>query len=84
MSNKVSRSDFCQDAQHWATNYRNLAVSPVIPTMDLDDRLRALEARVCLIEEPTSTQFEKYPALKAAYDEYKTIEKIILGNNDKT
>jgi hypothetical protein len=45
----------------------------------LEERIRILEARM-LILEPHLELFDKYPALREAYKEYKVIERLILGN----
>ncbi len=83
MNIKVSKGEFSKETQLWAQLYKDSCVNQVIPIMDLDNRLRELEARMMIINQPTPEQLEKYPALVEAYKEYKTIERLIL-NNDKT
>lgn len=46
---------------------------------ELHERVVALE-RLVLITRPNS----KYPALAKAYEEYKIIEKLTLGNDQET
>ena len=69
---------FPEETIAWSEKYRGGPVTH--PTLDLDARLRELECRMCIVEKPTDANLDKYPALAKAYDEYKTIEKLILGN----
>jgi hypothetical protein len=45
----------------------------------LYDRITQLEERLLLVSPPESA-LAKYPALAEAYKEYKTIERLTLGN----
>ena len=72
---KYYKRDFCIETQEWARKYSNACVAPEVPVMDIEERVRQLEKYL-----PKFDQFEKYPALKEAYKEYMTIEKLILGN----
>lgn len=51
------------------------------PVLNLDERLRKIEERFLIIDEPSSETLEKYEILKNAYREYKLIEKLILGKS---
>lgn len=53
---------------------RNGKQIPVAKTLEY------LMERLCIIE-PSFEQMEKYPALKAAYDNYKLIEALIKNDN---
>ncbi len=64
---------FKKETVDWSNSFRGQETK--IPVMDLDQRLRKLEATL-----PQLDQFVKYPALAEAYREYKTIERLILGN----
>ncbi len=70
-------SDFCQDTHDWQAAYSGRPIKD--PIMDLDDRLRIVEKRLLIIDPPTE-MLDKYPALAAAYREYKLIERLVLGN----
>ena len=48
--------------------------------MDLDHRLRQLE-KIVLSLVPNPAALEKYPALKHAYEQYKIVERLTLGND---
>lgn len=64
-----TKDEFSEATRDWARPYKGYAID--IPVMDLDNRLRAVEAQFQL--------FSKYPALASAYNEYKLIEKLILS-----
>ncbi|HEY6435656.1 MAG TPA: hypothetical protein VIY47_03635 [Ignavibacteriaceae bacterium] len=70
-------SDFCQETHDWGDSYRGSLSK--MPVLDLDDRLRAVEKRLLIIDPPADT-LSMYPALAEAYREYKLIERLVLGN----
>ena len=70
-------NDFCQETKDWADSY--IGSSQKFPVMDLDDRLRKIEKRLLIIDPPEGT-LSKYPALAEAFNHYKLIEKLTLGN----
>jgi len=74
-------NDFCQETIDWNDSYTGSMSK--FPVMDLDDRLRAVERRLLLINPPAET-LAKYPALAAAYKEYKLVERLILGSDEET
>lgn len=43
----------------------------------LEARIRQLEERLLLVE-PQFQMMDRYPALREAYNEYKTIERLII------
>ncbi len=77
-----SDDKFPKETVDWSARFRGGPVTH--PTLDLDVRLRELERRMCILEKPTESSLDKYPALAKAYDEYKTIEKLILGEKHGT
>jgi hypothetical protein len=76
---KLSKHEFCRETQAWSADYSRANVVNSIPAMDLDERLRAIEKRLLIIDPPTET-LAKYPALAEAYREYKLIERLVLGD----
>lgn len=44
------------------------------------DRIEKIEQRLCILDEPNPEILEKHKALKRAYEEYKMLEKLIIGN----
>jgi len=79
MINPRFMGDFCQETKDWEVSY--IGHSSKLPIMDLDDRLRAIEKRLLIIG-PSVEAFAKYPALAEAYEEYRMVEKLILGSNE--
>lgn len=45
-------------------------------------RLEAIEKRLGILDDPDPAILEKHAALKAAYEHYKMLEKIILGGDE--
>lgn len=78
---KTSKNEFGKETQAWSNDFSKAAVLSTIPVMDLDERLRAVEKRLLLIA-PSDGVLSKYPALKEAYDNYRIIEKLTLGDED--
>jgi len=75
---KFRREDFCKETQMWSDSY--IAMPSILPTLDLDDRLRKIEERLLIIAPPNAI-ISKYPALAEAYSNYKLIEKLTIGND---
>jgi hypothetical protein len=78
---KIRKNEFNLETQRWSQDFSSAGVLNSIPCMDLDERLRAVEKRLLLVAPPVET-LSKYPALAEAYREYKTIEALILGQED--
>lgn len=77
MINPRTGSEFNYETEVWGSNFNgSLNKAPV---MDLDERLRAVEKRLLIIDPPAEI-LTKYPALAEAYREYKLIERLVLGN----
>lgn len=74
---KIFKSEFCKETREWSNEYSGQILQ--FPVMDIDERLREVENKL-LILQPKFEQFDKYPALKIAYEEYKMVEKLILGS----
>ncbi len=77
---KKERHDFTYETLEWSNSYKG--GDPVMPILDIQERLANVEKRLLIIEN-TQGWHDKYPALKAAYDEYKTIEGLILNGNSQ-
>jgi hypothetical protein len=69
-------SEFCKETHEW--DRAHSMASSKHPVLDLDDRLRAIERRLLIIDPPAET-LARHPALAEAYREYKLIEKLVLG-----
>jgi len=69
--------DFCEETKSWSNRYKGSDIK--FPVMDIDDRLRAVEARLLIIDPPPGV-LSKYPALAEAYREYKLIERLTIEN----
>lgn len=79
---KTQKNEFCQETQEWCREYSNANVLSSIPTMDLDDRLRAVEKHLALAT-PTEEMMDKYPALREAYEQFRIIYRI-TAEHEKT
>lgn len=75
---RILKEQFSPETIKWSEGYRILGVSPTIPILDIEDRLRIVEERLFILQQPSKETLEKYPALKNAYEEYKIIENMIL------
>jgi hypothetical protein len=51
--------------------------------VNVNEFINSVSKRLLILEEDF-TQHEQYPALKAAYEQYKTIEKLLDTNDNKT
>jgi len=71
---------FRKETEDWAGHYHG--VNNKYPVMDIDQRLRRVEEQLLLVAPPVD-MLAKYPALAEAYQNYKIIERLALGN-DKT
>lgn len=49
----------------------------------VDDRLEKIENMLCILTPPSKEVLEKYESLKRAYEEYKFLEKLILGGTEE-
>lgn len=47
----------------------------------LEDRITSLEKRLLMIE-PSAEMLSQYPALAHAYQEYKIVERLTIGNEE--
>jgi len=68
------------------TEYGKNTIKTANSTIDIDelaDMMETLKKRL-LILTPNFEQLEKYPMLKAAYDEFKMLEKLLGEPNDDT
>jgi hypothetical protein len=76
---KLNDDEFCQETQDWSNEYRRPNANIRYPVMDIEERLRVVEKRL-LIVAPSIESLSKYPALREAYENYKIIERLTLGN----
>jgi len=53
--------------------------SITINNIDIPQRLEKIEKLLGIISDPTPEQLEQHRALKDAYNKYKLIEKLLLG-----
>lgn len=51
---------------------------------DIPHRLEKIERLLGILTDPTAEQLEQHCALKDAYNKYKLIEKLLLGDNSET
>ena len=61
-------------------NYDITIQRPGQPPMKVAETLECIMDRLAILE-PDFDKMEKYPALKEAYDNYKTIEALVANNN---
>lgn len=78
ISPKLSDGEFTEETISWSKSYTGS--SNKYPVMELEERLRAVEKRLLIIDPPANV-LAKYPALAEAYREYKLIERLVLGND---
>ena len=52
-----------------------------ISVSDIDSRLERIEARLLILPEPAADLMAEYPALKSAYEHYKTVEALVNGDS---
>lgn len=72
--------EYSKETQEWSKLWDGKPSKA--PVLNLDDRLRRVERKL-LILGPSDAHLSKYPALAQAYAEYKTIEKLTLGDIDE-
>ena len=63
-----------------STNSDFVINRPGKPPLKVAETLECIMARLAILE-PDFDKMEKYPALKEAYDHYKTIEGMLLNND---
>jgi len=68
-------NDFCQETKDWSDSY--IGRGDKFPVLDLDDRLRRIEAMI-----PTPEQLDKYPSLREAYEQFMIIRKLTIANEN--
>ena len=83
-ANNTASSTVSGTLRNGDTEYGKTYIKTNKHTIDLDelgDMLETLKKRL-LILTPNFEQLEKYPMLKAAYDEFKMLEKLLGEPND--
>lgn len=73
--------EYSKETQEWSKLWNGKPSKA--PVLNLDERLRRIERKL-LILGPPELYLSKYPALAQAYAEYKTIEKLTVGDIDET
>jgi len=48
--------------------------------IDVGEFMRTINERLCVLQ-PVFEAHERYPALKDAYEQYKMLEKLLVGHN---
>jgi hypothetical protein len=84
-ASNTASGQFSSTLRSGGTEYGKTYIKTNKHTIDLDelgDMMETLKRRL-LILTPKFEQLEKYPMLKAAYDEFKMLEKL-LGEPDDT
>lgn len=71
-------NEFDPETVAWSKSYRG--ANNTYPVMDIEQRLRRVEKRLLIID-PPAAHLDKYPALREAYENYKIIERLTLGND---
>ncbi len=66
-------TEFEKQTDEWRKKFFGARIE--LPCMNLDTRLRMIESKM-----PRFDKMAEYPALKQAYEEYKIMEKLIVGN----
>ena len=83
-ASNTASGQFSSTLRNGDTEYGKTYIKTNKHTIDLDelgDMMETLKKRL-LILTPNFEQLEKYPMLKAAYDEFKMLEKLLGEPND--
>jgi len=70
-----------KEIKDWNEKFRHTNIKE--PILDLAERLTIVEKQLANLT-PTAEQLAKYPSLAEAYNEYKIIERLTIGNNKET
>lgn len=73
---KIMESDFDSETIAWSKSYSGQ--NNKYPVMDIEERLRKIERRLLIID-PPAAHLDKYPALREAFEAYKIIERMTVG-----
>jgi len=74
---KIRDDEFTEATLNWSRAYKG--ANNKYPIMDIEERLREVEKLLLIIATPDKL-LNRYTALAEAYNEYKLIERLTLGN----